>query len=287
MEKRVIWNYDSRNKMSESSTACVYNLNDGSILKIFNPNFILQMRGTIYDVEKKILDAKPILNSPEILVPTSAAYRLDGSFMGYTMKMARGTNCIQHDSRLTVSQREDLHMYAKDHARIEAILQRNPNIVFPDVCTLSNLFFDDTGNISLIDYEGLQVDKHGAVSISSALGDPKQYPFNPKYCRNGYYTKELDKKSAIILYFSRTFQISLNTVGQVLPYTNRGVTLDDVFNFIQLDDPDLCPQGWKAVCSDQPKDFLGDTVYKIADKYDMHVTGHIGDYYTKVLTKKR
>lgn len=289
MKKRVIYPAEISNAkfMSHSEMATVVTLQDGSILKVFNPSMLSFMKSVGIDTERKILDAGPIKGSPEILIPTAAAYFPNGRFMGYTIKRANGIDYNAYDDRLTLRQRSDLHMYAADHDKIEAVLRRNSNIVFPDFCTCDNIFFDDSGNVQFIDYDGLQVGSHRTICFSTSLGDAENYFYNPKYCRNGHFTKELDKKSSIVLYFLTTFNANLNKVGMNHPRTGVPITLDDFFRAINLDDPDLCHKVWKTFHDNEKNDFLGDTVYEIADKYDMHVFGQIDGCYLKTLSKKR
>lgn len=289
MKKRIIYAAEINNAtfMSHSEMATVVTLKDGSILKVFNPDMLNFMKGVGIDTERKILDAKPIKGSPEILIPTAAAYFPNGRFMGYTINRANGVDYNAYDDKLTLTQRSDLHMYARDHDKIEVVLRRNPNIVFPDFCTCDNMFFDDAGNVQFIDYDGLQVGPHRSLCFSTSLGNSESHFLNPKYCRNGYFTKELDKKSSIVLYYLTTFNANLNKVGAILPSTGKPVTLDDFFRAINLDDPDLCHKTWKLFQDNQDNDFLGDTVYDIADKYDMHVFGKMNGCYLKTLSKKR
>ena len=84
MKKRVIYPAEIRNSrfISYSEMATVTTLQDGSILKIFNPNMLNFMKGVGIDTERKILDAKSIKGSPEVLIPTAAAYFPNGKFMG-------------------------------------------------------------------------------------------------------------------------------------------------------------------------------------------------------------
>lgn len=274
--------------MANTDLGAVVKLRDGSVFKMFRPQMLELLKIAGSDVEEKILDAKPIADSPEIIVPTAAVYDARGTFYGYTMPCARGINYNERDSKLTISERENLDKYAIIHSRVESVLRRNPNIVFPDLCTCDNIFVDGQDRIQLIDYDGLQVDSHKTISLSTSVGSVTDYVNNPKYCReNLLYTKELDKKSSIILYFLTAFNIDLNNVGVINPYTNQPITLDDIFEAIKLDDPELCHKVWKIFQDNQENDYLADTVFTIADKYDLKVLGAQQDFYIKQLSKKR
>lgn len=289
MKRRIMHDSDLKNSklISDGDMAVVVKLNDGSILKVFNPILIQASREVGADIEKKILGAKSIANSPEILSPTSVVYSTDNKFMGYTMMEANGVDYNVYNSKLTVHQRCDLHMYARNHSKLERVLRKNPDIVFPDFCTCSNIILSEDEKVQFVDYDGLQVGGYKTFSISSSLGEAEKHFFNPKYCRNGFFNKELDKKSSIFLYFLVTFNVNLSNVGRVNSATGKVITLDDCFQFINLDDPDLCHKVWKTFQDNQSNEFLGDTVHYVADKYDMHVRGRVGNCYLKVLTKKR
>lgn len=273
-------------KISVSDTSDVYRLGNGSVLKLFQPEVIMLSKLVGVDIEGKILAAKPIKSSPEILVPTSAIYDDSRNFIGYTMPMAKGVDYNKIEENLTYSQREDLGRYGRIHNKLESIIKKNQNIVFPDFCTCDNIFIDDKENIKFIDYDGLQVDKFKSLSTSTSLGDFNSYN-NSKYIDNsGLFTKELDKKSLIILYFLSAFNINLNRVGSRIPGTSVDVTLDMVFEYINLDDPDICHKVWKLFNDKENNEYLGDDVFNLADKYEMKIVAKQGPMYSKKLYRK-
>lgn len=289
MKRRFIDDSDLKGAklISDEGFTRVIKLSDGSILKIFRPDIIEASKGVGADIEGKVLSARHIDNSPEILVPISAVYSKHRGFVGYTADEVIGEDYNIYNSKFTIEKRSDLHHYAINHSKLEGVLRKNPDIIFPDFCTCSNIVFSRDGKIHFIDYDGLQVGGYKSYSFSSTLGDIESLFFNPKYCKNGFFNKELDKKSSIFLYFLVTFNVNLSKVGTVNPATGKMITLDDCFQCIHLDDPDLCHKAWKVFQNDQENDFLGDTVYSIADKYDMHVIGQMGNCYLKKLIKKR
>ena len=81
-------------------------------------------------------------------------------------------------------------------------------------------------------------------------------------------------------------ELPLNTVGIINPDTGTPITLDDVFEIIKLDDPDVCHKVWKTFQDDQQNEFLGDDVFRLADKYDVKILAVVGDQYVKELVKK-
>jgi len=262
-------------------------LDNGSVLKIFNPMMLCVMKDHGVDMEQKILDSDLIKTSSEILKPTASVYGRSGSFIGYTIDQARGIDYNVYDTKLTMKQREDLQLYARDHSKIENVLIKNNNVVFPDFCTCDNIFIDSLGNVQFIDYDGLQVKKHRSLSLSTSLGDPDILLSSRKYHKgNGLFTKELDKRSSIVLYYLTAFNANLNMVGKINPLNGQLITLDEFFKCINLDDPDLCHKTWKIFQENVSNDFLEDTIYDISEKYDVRVLGKISTGYVKTLIKK-
>jgi len=131
------------------------------------------------------------------------------------------------------------------------------------------------------------VGKHKSTCISTSLGDSDEYLKIPKYCdKNGLFTKELDKKSLIIFYFLTAFNVDLNKVGKIEPISGEMMTLETVFDCIKLDDYDICHKIWKIFQDQEPNEYLGADVIRIAEKYDMKVIANIKGRPLKCLYKK-
>lgn len=290
MEKKILQNSDLNGSklISQTESSTVVKLNNGSVLKIYRELYIDFQKFLGINLEEKILAATPIIGSPEILVPKFAIYNEDNKFCGYIMPKANGIDYNTRDEGLTMRQRVNLQKYAEIHFKLESILKRNTDIVFPDLCTCDNIFVDSRDNIQLIDYDGLQIGKHRTLSVSTSLGELKDILTNPKYhTKDGYFTKELDKKSLIILYFLSAFNIDLNKVGMLHPITRKPVKLEEIFKCLNLDDYDFCQKVWKIFQDNQTNEYLGDDVFRIADKYDMEIYSGKGNAYVKKLKKKK
>jgi hypothetical protein len=214
MNKRII--NDSTLKkstlLSDKGHSKVYRLRDGSILKVFDTEFLRIFDSIGLNFEQKILDAKKIPNAKEILIPTAAAYK-DGSFAGYVMPSANGVDYNTFDYSLSPGDRVDLFGYAKR----ENVLVRAENVVFPDLCTCDNIFIDKDGRVQFIDYDGLQVDGYQSHVMSGTLG-AQELHYTQKYRTGDLFTKNLDKKSSIYLYFISALNVSLANVGRFNPF---------------------------------------------------------------------
>jgi len=286
MEKVILKELDIKKQIHRGDTSDVYELSDGKILKVFTSLSMFVYNRWNIQIERKILEAKPIASVPEIIVPESAVYD-KGNFCGYISKKADGIDYNEYDYRLSLADRSNLKLYADNHAKLESIVKRGneAGIVFPDLCTCDNIFVDKNGNMSFIDYDGLQIDNHVTPLLSTSLCEREQY-YCSKYYRNGLFTPQLDKKSLIILYFLTTFNVDLTKVGTINPMTNSEVTLDLIFNTIGLDDYDIQDKVWKCLQSKYQSEFLGDDVYHIANYYDMIVVPLGNAMYAKQLIKK-
>lgn len=269
----------------------VFQMPDGDILKIFSPTYLqIFFNSTNGTIEDKILDAKEIPGVPQILVPRKAVY-LGGNFAGYTMENAQGESFLSYTQNLTVSEQEDLLEFAKMYMAIENPVRKASNVVFPDLCTCDNIFIQPNQNeynIQFIDYDGLQVDEHKSSSISNALGDMNRIRDKKYLNSNLFFTKELDKKSLIHLYFLSTFHVDLTKVDQYHPEIQKTTTLDDLFSFLQLDDWDVMDKVYKVLKGKGENEYLGEDVFRIADTYRMHAYPVPGkpNSYIKVLEKK-
>lgn len=276
--------------ISNTANSLVYRMNDGTILKIFNTLFLQNLKSVGEDKEAKILNSYKIKNVPEIVLPKEALYLSNDTFVGYKMDEAKGIDYNKYDDNLTLKQRCDLKLYRDEYLKLEDMVKRahKEKIIMPDFCTFDNLFIDEKGNFQMIDYDGLQIGDYVSSAISTSLGDEWQY-YVPKYFENELFTENLDIKSLIIMYFLQTFNINLNKVGCELPDGSGKVTLDYVFNQLNLYDYDFMQKVWKCFNDNVDNEFIGEDVIRIAENYDMTTQAYtLGEekVYLKRLTKK-
>lgn len=286
MQKIQISELKIKKIINHNNKSIIYLLENGTVLKLYNTKLLEMLKRVGIDHEKKILDAKEITKVPEIITPKKAVYE-NKTFIGYTMPRVLGEDFNTHDDNLSISERENLLYYIRQHLQLEDIVKRanQEEIIFPDLCTCDNILIN--GNkISFIDYDGLQIKNHRVDAISTSLGEPSQYFKNRKYTTaNGLFTKELDKKSLIILFFLSAFNINLNKIG-----TNAMghiITLDDIFNIIGLEDYDIMNKVWKIFNDKETNEFLGDDLYHLYEEYQLKVIAQVANnQYIKKLIKK-
>ena len=278
MEKIDFKRLNIETVLGDNDFNSVFLLSDGSVLKLFKHDILIQS----LRLEQKILTSKPIFNVPEIVVPNRAVY-LSDKFVGYTMDRVDGIDYNTRDNRYSLSDRADLNMYATIYSKLEDVVKRanKEGMIFPDLCTCDNIFIDKNGNYKLIDYDGIQIGNFITPFLSTSLGDDLQYEI-PKYSKKTHlFTSELDKKSLIILYFLSTFNVNLETIN-----INKNITLDYIFNCINLKDDDIKHKVWKCYQPNLANEFLGDSVFKLAEEKDMLIKP-CGPAYIKRLVKKK
>ena len=292
MKKIFLQELDSKGaiQIAITDTATIYQLKNGSILKLYNPGVveIQKLPGIDIDVERKILSARPVQNSPEILIPEAAVYDKNGKFCGYIMPKANGIDFNKYDDQLTFRDRENLTKYAEMHYQLEMVLRKNNDIFFPDFCTCDNIFVDSQNNIQFIDYDGLQIGAHRTLSLSTSVGGTNAIINNPKYfTRDRYFTKDLDKKSSIHLFYLTAFNIDLNKIGVYNPFSGKYIKLDDIFEQLGLDDQDICHKTWKVFNNKSNNEYLGEDLLTFAEKYDLSIVFQNRDLFVKKLTRKK
>lgn len=271
-----------------TETAIIYSLPNNKIFKMFNSNYLTMFKIVGINIEKKLLTADTMNLPKEIIKPEVLVYN-GSEIIGYVMPKAKGLNYNTRDNNLTLFERSNLFQYADLHFGLEKIIRSTPDIVYPDLCTCENIYISDK-NIKLIDYDGFQIAQHKTLDISSSLGNQAQYFNTSKYItKDLLFTKELDKKSLIILYFLTTFNIDLNRVGTIInPITNQPFTLEEVLSYIGLDDYDIMNKVWKIFQNNKENEWLGEDVYRLAYEYELQlISGPLSDgSYLKKLIKK-
>lgn len=273
MKKIYLENLKIEKLLADSQCTRTYLLANGDVLKIYASEYLKLLSTGGISIENRTLNAKEITNVPEIIVPKMAVYNQDEHFMGTIMERANGIDFNEYDKNLSIDERKDLYKYAKCYLKLEDIVKRanGQGIVFPDLCTVDNIYIDEKGNFQLIDYDGIQINDNVVDVISSSLGNQMQY-FNPKYMRGNLFTPNLDKKSLAILYFYDTFNVPLNSVGNYHPYLEKNITLDDIFEQINLENDDMKHKIWKLFINNVDNEFLGNTVLDLAEQYELDIT---------------
>jgi len=266
-------------KRCEDTT--IIKLPNGDLLKILDDELLEIISDTGYNLETRLGEVDNLIGFTNFSWPT-IMLEDDGVVNSYVMPYIPGVDFTDYYENIF-----DLTSYANIHSQIENNIKEGNNrgIVFPDLCTTENIRITDDGKVVFIDYDGLQIKQMPAVGFSDFLGTPREVMKRKYYdYQSGLFTKELDIKSAIFLYFVDVFGINLSVVNRMNPETGRIVTLDDIFSMINLDDVDIQHKVWKLFQPSIPNEFLGDDFYRLAEKYRLVMP--FSDAPIKMLVKK-
>lgn len=252
----------------------LYRLSDGSILKLFNAVYLGSYKRQNINLKEKMLQTETI-SHPRIIVPDKMCC-MDDYVAGYIRRDVSGRSFTDVFSNESDSDKVNLYRYALIHHNLESVVEECSDIVFPCLCDGTGIYLEQDFKPYFVNFEELQhgTFRAGRVSKRLCLRD-----FNSsKYLRDGLFTKNLDKMSSIYLYFLNTFNVDLSKTDST--------SVGEVFNRLGLNDDDVCHKVWSLFDKDSDNDFLGDDVFRIAEKYDMRVVFNTGTTCVKTLVKK-
>lgn len=247
----------------------IIKLPNGELLKILDKSILDIISNTGYDLETRLCEVDKLTTFTKFAWPT-IMLEDEEIVSAYLMPNIQGVDFTDYYENIF-----DLTSYAKIHSQIQDNIKsgNDVGIVFPDLCTTENIRVTSNHEIFFIDYDSLQIKNMPAVGFSSDIGTPDAI-MNEKYYDSelDLFTNNLDIRSSIFLYFLDVFGVNLSKVGIINPATFQRVTLDDIFSLINLDDYDVQQKVWKLFQPSIPNEFLGDDVYKLANKYDLVMT---------------
>lgn len=241
-------------------------LPNGNLVKILDAKLLELISDTGYDLETRLWEVDKLTSFNKFAWPT-IMLEDKGKVTSYVMPYIDGVDFTDYYENIY-----DLSSYANIHSQFETNIKdgNNVGVVFPDLCTTENIRITPEGRAIFIDYDGLQIGKMPGVGFSDFLGFPWEV-LTKKYFdhKTKLFTKELDIKSSTFLYFVDVFGVTLASVNRVNPETGLKVTLDEIFSLIRLDDVDVQQKVWKLFQPAIPNEFLGDDLYRLADKYKL------------------
>ena len=275
LTRKISYLYDER----EASN--LYMLNNKRILKIFDSDFLAVMSNAGFDIERKVLNYETFIDGG-IITPCEAVY-LDKRFVGYTMPYFNGVSIF--DAYESGYFNNSLYKFAEFFYKLEKIVINNDKIVFPDLLSDGNIMVNAHDNIGIIDFDDLQVGDYPTPTISSGLGNRNIYLNSKKYMDGLLYSKELDVKSLIYLYFNLVFHIDLSIVDDGIDYFHKRIILEEIFADSCIDDNDLIDKVLRLYDDDDNNLYMGDTLFRLAEKYFLDDV-YYDDFNIKKLVKK-
>lgn len=264
--------------LSTTNEANVYKLSDGSVLKLFSPIYLRMLDGFSIRIEDNILESSRIFHDG-IITPRKMCYT-DDRFVGYIRDDVSGRTLKEIIDGRNFNDRENLYHYAIIHYNLEKVLKECKDVVFPKLDTiLDGIVFEEDLKPVFINCEDLQFNKFLPIKFSSLFGE-KSDMMTSKYFKDGFFTKNLDVRSSIYLYFLDTFNINLNNIKDMSQ-------LEDIFNRLGLLDDRVFRKVLATMDDGLDNEFLGEDVFRIADRYDMKIVFDAHSSSIKRLMKKR
>ena len=255
-----------------SENSIIYKLKDGRIFKHINP-VLIEMYGLVNEsLENKIVSDIDFSSVPELCVPEGVVYDSNYKFVGYTMGERKGMTLNEYRENLSYKELLDIRRFAEIFKKVEDIVKRanKLGVVFPDLCTLDNIMIGNNNEISMIDFDGMQIQKYIALFMSSSLGEEERY-FTPKYFDDKIkiFTSELDKSSLLVFLFLELFGVDITRVGQYYPSSGREVVWKDIFALTNIKDEVFQNMIMKTMSSNEQGCYFSDILFQLAERYNL------------------
>lgn len=210
------WNNQILNgalKLSKDDSASgmvTYDLKNGLILKVIVETAFEkdELRDFKFNLERKILHSKKLVGTDIVLPHTM--YMDHDEVVGYTVPKILLPNIGDTlEKNKTFSNVSNVLLLLTN--KVEKLNEQG--IVFPDLCTYGNIFYDaGTNNIKFIDYDGIQIFDTWSDSVSALI----KYDFNPMYASGKYtvpgnflWTSNIDRASIVALYLKKLLGVNI------------------------------------------------------------------------------
>lgn len=210
------WNNQILNgalKLSKDNSASgmvTYDLKNGLILKVIVETAFEkdELRDFKCNLERKILHSKKLVGTDIVLPHTM--YMDHDEVVGYTVPKISLPNIGDTlEKNKTFSNVSNVLLLLTN--KVEKLNEQG--IVFPDLCTYGNIFYDaGTNNIKFIDYDGIQIFDTWSDSVSALI----KYDFNPMYASGKYtvpgnflWTSNIDRASIVALYLKKLLGVNI------------------------------------------------------------------------------
>lgn len=269
--------YPLENCIFSNNFSHVFKVDNDIVFKMFDYGHLISLLDYDYDIEENVLKGSSLVNDSSIIIPSSCVYK-GRAFIGYTMPFVKGVSVMNY-----INDDMSLSFLTNLYCQIESIVMRNENIVFPDLLSDGNIMVDSDSNVYFIDFDGLQIFDYLTPDISSGLGCRNIYNFT-KYKSDNSYTKQLDVKSLVYLYFSMVFSFPLENIDNYISNDRVDFILPDLFGYLGIDDCELFDKVLRLY-KECPNMYLGDTVKRIAEKYNLCIIDN-GSECVKRLVRK-
>lgn len=275
--------------INSGSDALIFELKNGSILKIFNRDKIQSSKDIknpdnyIFIKELKVKMAYNFKEFKEVIIPETIVYD-NNNFMGYTMKKNDDKTFSEFFN--TSHENQTIEAISNYFYKLEKIVKKGneQGIVFPDLLTYGNVRYNPrTDDITLLDYDGYQIKDFPTWDMSSLLHpEINTCLFQKKYLKKNRFTNNIDKLSIALdfLLYSTNFNIA-NHYSKIEKIKEINLILD----FVGLDDNSIRYKMLKLFDTKEDNEYLEEDLLRIADMYRLEQHNEIPKY--RKFVKKR
>lgn len=270
-------------RLKQNKFTQVIALKNGDFFKNFSDYWLARSKREFSDIETRLTQSTLLNSDEDLCKPLGMVYFEDWdikSFLGYVMSRAKGISLDDYMLGSMVDADARLAIYNKIQVNLNDIIKKYDNMVFPDLCAENNIFIEpDSLKLQLIDCDGFQIDKYSSGMISEMVAEDKPAWKNSKYLVKGnssLYTKELDKRSLVLLYFFYVFNVDLfitqSYVNRYDEFISAKLSLDELFSLINLQDDNIKHIVWLIFQMDKKKPNLYLEEYllcKLSEEYTL------------------
>ena len=269
-----------KNYYSPEST--LFLITDGIVYKEFTTDLMNEDCHRVDGLAEKLQYAKFL---PEgVVKPTALVFRDTEHVAGYIMPKVKGRSLDELERDGNPFDCSDISRYRDIYYKLKKIIvSAGDKIVFPNLLDTRNIFIDDDGNVSLVSFDDIQlgpVEGHMDSDIECIYGGPELE--SDKYQIDGFYTKNLDVRSLIFLYFYLTFTINLNYFSK-FSFLERKYRIERVLQSFGIEDPTIVNKIDKLFDPDVDNEFIDDFVDEFTKNYSLM---YYFDFHKKILRKK-
>lgn len=248
-----------------------------TVCKIFDSDFVVAMLDDGYDLEELVLEGSKLVNSDDIILPNSIVYN-NKYFAGYLMPYFDGKS-IYKCHKCYVNGYRLMETYHK----LEDIIKKCDNIVFPDLLTDGNILVSDDLEIKLIDFDGLQIGEYSTPVFSRNIGDRTIYD-NTKYKIDDLFTDQLNIKCLVYLYMKLLLGVDMGILDKY-EGTRQKEMLNCFINDLGIDNDNLVNKILALYDDNKENIYLDNTVDEIYENYRTDMVLENGIYVKKLVRK--
>jgi hypothetical protein len=269
-----------KNYYSPEST--LYLITDGIVYKEFSTDLMNEDCHPVDGLAEKLQYAKFL---PEgVVKPTALVFKDAEHICGYIMPKVKGRSLDELERDGDPFDCSDIARYRDIYYKLKKIIvDAGDKIVFPNLLDTRNIFIDNEGNVSLVSFDDVQlgpVEGHMDSDIECIYGGPELE--TEKYQKDGLFTKNLDIRSLVFLYFYLVFTINLNYFSK-FSFLERKYEIERALQSFGIEDPVIVNKIDKLFDPDVDNEFIDDFVDEFTEKYSLM---YYFDFHKKMLRKK-